>query len=256
MKKHKFRPFLSRIRSVLSQISHILDPHKQSVFYFKTSLFDWFIFLMVCIFFYVNHENIFMLFLLFNPFFAYPNVFIHSFFGHMFLGPVMARVFIAVFGLFLPATFVEPVGEILFAGAGFLSEILFPCIGIIICLRIAGGRYVLPIPLYWLAVSIYSMGLYMVRPATQLDLLPYNPAPHACSTMVDLGAEVAPQVTDLSTYGDWGFILSTLGLQAYRGLIGHGLMFLAIACFVLAVWSPFYYWRHMDQYPIPHSEFW
>ena len=256
MKKHKFRSVLSRIRSFLSRLLHILDPHKQSVFYFKTNFFDWLVFLMVCIFLYANRKNLFVLFLLYNPFFAYPNVYVHSFLGHMFLGPVMKMVFVAIFGFVLPETVVAPIGEILLAGSGSFSEILLPCIGMIICLRIAGGRYVLPVALYWLSVSIFNVGLYIVNPSSQLDLFAYNPAPSACALMVELGAQAAPQVTDPSLYGDWAFILNTLGLQAYAQPIGHGLMFLATAGFVLAVWSPFYYWRHMDQYPIPYCEFW
>jgi len=209
------------------------DPYKQSVFYFKTDLVDWVIFFAVCIFIYKHRFNIWVLCLLYNPLFAYPNIYIHSLFGHMFLGPLAQAVFTCLFAFILPATVVDTIGKLLLVSAGSLSEFVAPLIGIMICLHTAGGRYVLAVMWYWLAVAVFSMGAYIVKPSIQTDLLAYNPP-----------------------NGDWVFILDTLGLQAYTEPIGNALIFLAISLFVLAVWSPFYYWRHMDQYPIPYCEFW
>ena len=236
-----------------SKLLHLLDPHKQSVFYFQTNLSEWFVFLMACTFFYIHKDNILVLCLLCNPLFAYPNVFVHSLFGHFLLGPLMQHVFRAILGFILPAVIVDIVGQLLLVGAGSFSEILLPVIGIIICLRIVGGRWVLPVLLYWLSVSIFDLGAYIVNPSSQLDLLAYNPEPSSCESMVTLFGEPVSQA-DAVGHGDWAFILNMLGLQEYAEPIGNAIIFLAIACFVLAVWSPFYYWRHMDQYPVSGRE--
>ena len=152
----------------------------------------------------------------------------------MFLAPLSAGIFTYLFQWILPPDVVLTVSKVLWASAGSLSECLLPFIGLIICLRTAGGRYVLPVLLYWLSVATFDWGMYILKPEIQTDIFQFQ------------GVE----------NGDWPFIMDTLGLQAYAEPIGSTLIFLAIVLFVLAVWSPFYYWRHMDQYPIPYCEFW
>lgn len=220
------------MKRAFRNILNVVDPHKQSVFYFKTNWFDWLVFLAICWFIFLHRKSLFFLVLLYNPLFSYPNVYIHSLIGHHILGPLFKGLFCGSFGLLLPGAINEVLGELFLAGAGSFSEMILPTIGIIVCLRIYGGRYVLPLMLYWMSVVIFSIGMYIVDFSSQIDILAYGDT------------------------GDWAFILGALGLGPYYIWIGNGVIFLSIACFVLAVWSFFYYLRHQDQYPIPNGEYW
>jgi len=211
------------VKDFLDNLVRFLDPYKQSVFYFKTGLFGWLVYLAIVVFIFIHHKSIWVLIVLYNPLLAYPNVLIHSLFGHFMLGPLLVACF-----SFLPAKTLVTVSPLLLASSGYLSEMVLPLIGILTCLQISGGRYALVFPLYWLSISLFNTGMYIIDFSTQIDQMPFDPRA-----------------------GDWAFILGKLGLSDYSTLIGNIVIFVAVGFFVRSIWGIFYYWLHMEQYPIP-----
>ena len=105
------------------------------------------------------------------------------------------------------------------------------CIG---ALRLSGGRYILPFSLYWLSTTLYGAGIYAADArAMKLKL-----------TSSDMINNFAPG----EVQGDWYHILEPLGLLNYDVIIGHILVYLAVVCLVLSIYSMWYYWTHTDQY--------
>lgn len=113
-------------------------------------------------------------------------------------------------------------------------ETLIPLALCFLCLRLRGGRYLLPILLYWLATTLYGAGIYAADArAMKLPL-----------TSSDMMSNMAPGTVE----GDWVYILKPLGLLNYDVVIGHLLIYGGMFCLVLAVFSLWYYWTHADQY--------
>ncbi|MBR3632046.1 MAG: hypothetical protein IKN49_03160 [Elusimicrobiaceae bacterium] len=118
--------------------------------------------------------------------------------------------------------------------SGNAMETLIPfflCIG---ALRLRGGRYVLPLLLYWLATTLYGAGIYAAD-ARAMSL------PLTSSDMVS-------NFTPGTVKGDWHYILQPLGLLEWDVVIGHILVYCGVVCLVMAVYSLYYYWTHTEQY--------
>lgn len=118
--------------------------------------------------------------------------------------------------------------------SGNAMETMIPlalCVG---ALRLRGGRYLLPLLLYWLATTLYGAGIYAADArAMSLPL-----------TSSDMMSNFAPGTVK----GDWHYILQPLGLLEWDVVIGHILVYSAVVCLVLAIWSLYYYWTHTEQY--------
>ena len=113
-------------------------------------------------------------------------------------------------------------------------ETLLPLGLIFFCLRLSGGRWLLPGLWYWLASTLYGAGIYASD--ARASALPL--------TSSDMMTSYAPGTVK----GDWHYILQPLGLLDYDIIIGRTLIFLGIICFVLAVYSLYYYWTHSEQF--------
>lgn len=118
--------------------------------------------------------------------------------------------------------------------SGNAVETLVPLAGCFLALRIKGGRYLLPVLLYWLATTLYGAGIYAAD-ARAMNL------PLTSSDMISTFEPGTVQ-------GDWYYILEPLGLLQYDVLIGNILVFLSVVCVVLAFLSLWYYWTHTEQY--------
>ena len=113
-------------------------------------------------------------------------------------------------------------------------ETLLPLGLLLGSLRLSGGRYLLPGLWYWLGSTLYGAGVYASDArAMKLPL-----------TSSDMISNFAPGTVK----GDWYYILEPLGLLNYDIIIGRTLIFLGFICLVLAVYSLYYYWTHVDQY--------
>lgn len=104
----------------------------------------------------------------------------------------------------------------------------------LLVLQMRGGRYLLPVLLYWLATTLYGAGIYAADArAMKLPL-----------TSSDMLSNFVPG----SVKGDWWYILQPLGLLNYDVVIGKVLVYAGVCCLVLAVFSLWYYWTHPEQY--------
>ena len=113
-------------------------------------------------------------------------------------------------------------------------ETLIPLILCFVALRVRGGRYLLPVLLYWLSTTLYGAGIYAADArAMKLPL-----------TSSDMMSNFAPG----EMKGDWWYILNPTGLLDYDVVIGRILIYGGIICLVLALYSLWYYWSHTDQY--------
>lgn len=207
----------------MKKLIHFIDPYHQSPFYFKWDFFDWFVIVVITGFLFAHCHQMLLLIIFYNPIVSYPNLYLHSLFGHVLLGPLLEGTvgswLYSIFHTMAPS-------QLLGAASGFLAELFFPCGALLWCVRLPGGRFVLPFALYWLSICVFGIGNYM-KDATEgyeLDLMPYD------------------------GLGDWNVIFDNLGLLPFCSLIGNIVIFLSIMCFVVAVWSFFYYWIHIREY--------
>ena len=154
-----------------------------------------------------------------------PNYLTHEMAGHNLVGNL---------GFTLCYNSCRAFGEWWASAMGNGVETLLPLGLLLGCLRLSGGRWLLPGLWYWLATTLYGAGIYASDArACKLPL-----------TSSDMISNYAPGTVK----GDWHYILEPLGLLNYDILIGRTLIFLGIFCLVLAVYSLYYYWTHNEQY--------
>ncbi len=163
--------------------------------------------------------------LLDNVFVYLPNYLTHEMAGHNLVGAIGWRICYSSCHAF---------GEWWMAAMGNGVETLIPLAVCVVALRLSGGRYLLPVGMYWLSTALYGAGVYAADARVMKMRL----------TSSDMMSNFAPG----QVKGDWYYILKPLGLLDYDVIIGHVLIYMGIACFVLAVYSMYYYWTNGDQY--------
>lgn len=190
-----------------------LDPYHQSFVYFNWDFWSWLFFIGAVWWLCAHAHGNFADNALNNVFVYLPNYLTHEF-SHRFWCP---------FGW-----------EWWCYASGNGMETLIPLILCFMVLRVRGGRYLLPLLLYWLSTTLYGAGIYAADArAMKLPL-----------TSSDMMSNFAPG----EMKGDWWYILDPMGLLEYDVVIGNILLFGAMVCLVLAMMSLWYYWTHTDQY--------
>lgn len=202
-----------------------VDPYHQSPLYFEWGV--WSILLVVgACFWGITHWNSALIKAALDNIFVYfPNYLIHEMVGHNLVGNLGWRICYHSCPAF---------GAWWAAAMGNGMETLVPLGLLLACLRISGGRFLLPGLWYWLASTFYGAGIYAADArACALKL-----------TSSDMMTNYAPG----EVKGDWHYILQPLGLLDYDIIIGRTLIALGIICLVLAVYSLYYYWTHNEQF--------
>lgn len=203
-----------------------LDPHHQGPWYFKWGF--WSVLLCAGAFGWLcYHWNDFWLdtFYHSNIVVWFPNYLIHEMLGHNLVGRL---------GFMLCSSACYDVGKWWHVAMGNGVETTVPLVLLLGALRLSGGRYLLPPLWFWLGNTLYHAGIYASDArAMKLSL-----------TSSDMMTNFAPG----EVKGDWYYILEPLGLLNYDVLIGRMFVFLGLLCLVLAVYSLYYYWTHLDDY--------
>lgn len=202
-----------------------LDPYRQGPWYFKWGFVSFVVVVGACWWGISHWDSNFIKSALDNIFVYGPNYLTHEMLGHNLVGNIGWRVCYSSCHAF---------GEWWAAAMGNGVETLLPLGLILFCLRLSGGRWLLPGLWYWLASTLYGAGIYASD--ARASALPL--------TSSDMMTSYAPGTVK----GDWHYILQPLGLLDYDIIIGRALIFLGIICFVIAVYSLYYYWTHNDQF--------
>ena len=190
-----------------------LDPYRQSFLYFKWNFWSVLIFTGLLLWGCTHLETPLMKALLDNIFVYLPNYLTHEF-SHRFWSVLRWQWWTYA--------------------SGNAMETLIPLILCVLSLRLAGGRFLQPLLLYWLSTTLYGAGIYcadaraMKLPLTSSDMM----------TSYAAGA----------VKGDWVYILEPLGLLQYDVIIGQVLTYMGVFFLLMAFWSLWYYWVHYEQY--------
>ena len=203
------------------------DPYKQGPWYFKwgtwSLLFVLGMWAFLCA--HWNSEGVELVYGYRNMLLYTPNYLIHEMLGHNTIGRL---------GFMLCYNSCPGLGNWWIAAMGNGVETAVPLGLLIISLRMSGGRYLLPILWLWLGDTLYEAGIYcsdaraMKLPLTSSDMISsFKPG---------------------EVLGDWHHILEPLGLLNYDIIIGRMLVFIGLLCLVIALYSVYYYWTHMDDY--------
>lgn len=204
---------------------NFLDPHQQGPWFFKWGFWSFLFIVGACWWGCAHWDSVFIKKTLDNVFVYLPNYLTHEMAGHNLVGQIGWRI---CYGS------CQAVGEWWAAAMGNGVETLIPFGLILLCLRLSGGRWLLPALWYWLGTTLYGAGIYASDArACKLRL-----------TSSDMITTYAPG----QVKGDWHYILDPLGLLNYDIVIGRTLIFLGIFCLVLAIYSLYYYWTHTEQY--------
>ena len=209
----------------MKKLLHWLDPHKQSFLFFRWGILGTLIVGIATVWMTLHWQDPIVKSLMDNIFVYLPNYLTHEMLGHNLVG-------VALFGvgnLFSPQA-----GEWLVFLAGNGTETLLPLVILLVLLSIEGGRWLLPPVLYWLATTFYGAGVY-VQDA------------RACSlplTSSDMMTNYKPG----EVCGDWHYILEPIGLLNYDQWFAYSFFFIGSLLCVLAFYSIWYYWTHIDQY--------
>lgn len=117
--------------------------------------------------------------------------------------------------------------------AGPMAQLLLPGIFLALCWRISGGRWLAVLGWYYWGTCLYGTGQYCAD-ARAMTL-------HLTSS--DMMSSAGP-----GTPGDWYYMLKPLGLLAYDTVLGDIFYFAASLCVVLAFYSLWYYWTHLNDF--------
>ncbi len=202
-----------------------LDPYRQSPLFFQWGFWSLLFVLGACYWGCTHWDGPFIKAALDNIFVYAPNYLTHEMLGHNLVGNLGWRICY---------NSCPELGNWWAAAMGNGVETLLPLGLLLGSLRLSGGRYLLPVLWYWLGSTLYGAGIYASDArACALKL-----------TSSDMITTYAPGTVK----GDWHYILQPLGLLEYDIIIGRTLIFLGIICFILAVYSLYYYWTHTEQY--------
>lgn len=214
----------------MNQSHNMLDPYRQSFFFFKWTSTALLGVLVGSVLLTVNWRSGFVKLLLDNVFVYLPNYLTHEMAGHNLVGNIFYRLFYSSH---------RALGEWIAALAGNGVETLIPLLIGWFCLRLKGGRWLLPPVLYWLATTFYGAGVYAQdaracsMPLTSSDMMTNYKPGEIC--------------------GDWHHILEPLGLLNYDQWVAYFFLFVGSMLFMLAVYSAWYYWTRPEYYTSPIS---
>lgn len=163
-------------------------------------------------------------FIFYNPFVWLPNFLIHEF-SHRIMWP-----FARIAGWFgeAPLAFMQWV--VYLAGNG--GEWLVPIAAIILCLRVRGGRMLLPFLFYWSATTWYDAALYVSDTRAQKMRL--------------VSSDMVSSFKPGEMKGDWFYILEPFGLTEYDVVIGYVFYLVAAFLLVMAAYSLWYYLKTLQ----------
>ncbi len=201
------------------------DPYEQSPFFFHWGFWSVLVVAGACFWGISHWDGAFMKASLDNVFVYLPNYLIHEMVGHNLVGRM---------GRMICHNSCPAFGEWWGYAMGNGVETFIPLSLSMFCLRIKGGRMLLPGIWYWLGCTLYGAGIYAAD--ARACALPL--------TLSDMMTNYPPGVIK----GDWHYILQPLGLLNYDIVIGHILTSLGIICLVIAVYSMYYYWTHAEQF--------
>ena len=117
--------------------------------------------------------------------------------------------------------------------AGPMAQLFLPGILLCLCWRISGGRWLCVVGWYYWGTCLYGTGQYCAD-ARAMTL-------HLTSS--DMLSSAGP-----GTPGDWYYMLKPLGLLPYDTLMGAIFDFAGAVCIVLAFYSLWYYWEHLNDF--------
>ncbi|MCL2888513.1 MAG: hypothetical protein FWF35_04375 [Elusimicrobia bacterium] len=231
---------MERIKNILGWISDFPDPYRQSFFFFKYKLSHVIIIIAAVLFVYSFHvtkityasdySKGFIHSLFDNDIVYLPNYLIHEF-SHTIVGN-MADMLLPV-----PDGCYDDNGMCLARwiriAAGNGMETLVPIILLLLLLRLKGGGMLTPPLLYWISTTIYGAAEYASDARAQ--------------NMALTGSDFLSHFKPGEANGDWYFILKPLGLLNYDIVVGRILFLLAAFCFVMAVYSAYYYFTHLEE---------
>ncbi|ACC98360.1 hypothetical protein Emin_0805 [Elusimicrobium minutum Pei191] len=205
----------------------MFDPYKQSFLFFK---YTWLTVVFICAavwLVYVFRDSGFINGVLYNPIVYLPNFLIHEF-SHRFAGPVM---------MILGAQYGDAMNfqAVLVIIAGNAGETLVPVFLFFCALRLKGGRMLMPPLLYWISTTWYDVARY-VSDARAMTF-------HLASS--DMVSDSKP-----GTKGDWWYILDYFDALEYDILIGHVFYFIAAFCLVMAIFSAWYIFTHLEEFAL------
>ena len=223
----------------MKKLLHWFDPYEQSFLFFRCGIVGFIIILAISFWLTLNWKNFLPEIIMDNIFVYLPNYLTHEMLGHNLVGIVLYRIGT----IFSPAC-----GEWFMFFSGNATETFLPLFIFLLLLNIEGGRWAIPPVLYWLGTTLYGAGVYAADA-------------RACSlplTSSDMMTNYKPG----EICGDWRHILEPLNLLSYDQWIAYTFLFLGFLCFVLAVYSIYYYWNHTEQYlrrsprPTPKQDDW
>lgn len=218
-----------------SRLALTADPHRQSFLFFRWSFWNLLtVAVLSAAVFYFRSDPVVDVFLR-NWFVYLPNYLIHEF-SHRIVGAVTFMGAQSIFGgcADMDGRVCYPVASWLMTIAGNGVECLVPMALILLSLRLKGGRWLLPPLLYWSATTWYDAAIYVSDArASKLPL-----------TSSDMLSNFAPGAVK----GDWYYILNPLGLLEWDTAVGIVFFVIAAVLLVLAFYSAWYYWTHMDDY--------
>lgn len=200
---------------IIQNLAEKLDPNRQSFLYFRYSFSSVLCLIGTTVLCHHFLDSRLIHQLLDNIFVYFPNYMVHEF-SHR-IGWSITH------------------SQTMSLWAGPVIEVLFPVVLYLFFMRLPGGRWLGPFTLYYLATALHSAAVYCADArAMKLNL-----------TSSDMISNHGP-----GTPGDWYYMLKPLGLLEYDLLISQ--IFYWGACFflVMAVYSLWYYFGHMDEYTL------
>lgn len=117
--------------------------------------------------------------------------------------------------------------------AGPAAEALLPAVLLWLCWRIPGGRWISVGVWYYWAGCWYSTARYCADARAMTLRL----------TSSDMVSSAGP-----GTPGDWYYMLKSLGILEWDTALGTLFYFAAAVCLVLAFYSLWYYWEHLNDF--------
>ena len=218
------------IKDTIRRIVDWFDPYHQSFLFLPWNLVRILVVVFLCVWltkqvdYSVEYTPAWVL-VLRNPLVYLPNFLVHEMLGHNFVGQILSVFCYPIYP-------VLGVWLLILAGNGV--ETLLPLCLYLGALRLQGGRWLAPGLLYWLATTLVDAGIY-ASDAT------------ACSFPLASSDMISSSRAGSGVCGDWHYILQPLGLLSYDQLIAGIFVLLGIFCFIMSIWSLWYYIFHAEE---------
>ena len=219
-----------KIKDVIKKIADWIDPYHQSFLFFPWKFWSILIVGFLCVWMtkqveYVQGYPTGFLLLINNPVTDFVVLFVHEMLGHNLVGEILCSLFYYSYpslGVWL----------LIFAGDGV--SILLPLSLYVGMLRIQGGRWLMPLFLYWLSFAFLNAGIYASDA-------------RACSFRLGASDMMTVYRAGSGVCGDYHHLLKPLGLLPYDQWVAGLLVGLGMFCFIMAVWSLYRYIYHAEE---------